>query len=182
MPLIAAGFPTPSSVVAIETDRLWLRAHHADDHATCAAIWSDPAVVRYIGGRAFTAEEVWGRLLRYAGLWSLLGYGYWAIEEKRSGQYIGDIGYADFKRDITPSLVGMPELGWVLASRTHGQGYASEALAAVTHWGDANLDGRQSVCIIAPENLASLRVAAKAGFRPWCEASYHGSPTLIFAR
>jgi RimJ/RimL family protein N-acetyltransferase len=173
---------TPSLVPTIETDRLRLRAHRADDHAACLAIWSDPAVVRFIGGRAFTAEEVWKRLLQYLGMWGLLGYGYWAIEEKRSGSYIGDVGFADLHRDLQPSLRGMLECGWVLAPQAHGHGYASEAVAAIGDWGQQHFADRRMVCIISPENLASIRVAEKAGYRLWQQAIYHDSPTLVFAR
>jgi len=172
----------PASAPPIETERLRLRAHRVDDHAGCLAIWSDPDVTRHIGGRPSTSEETWQRLLRYAGLWSLLGYGYWAVEEKSSGRYIGDVGFADFRRELTPSLDGMLECGWVLASSAHGRGYASEALAAVVAWGEAHLPGRRMVCIIAPENPASIRVADKAGFRPWLETTYHGDPTLVYTR
>ena len=55
---------------------------------------ADAAVVRHIGGRPFPAEETWAKMLRYAGLWPLLGFGYWAIEEKASGRYTGDVGFA----------------------------------------------------------------------------------------
>jgi RimJ/RimL family protein N-acetyltransferase len=166
----------------LETTRLRLRPHRADDYAICAAIWSDPDVIRYIGGRALSTEEVWKRLLQYAGLWSLLGYGYWAVEEKASGRYIGDIGYADLKRDIVPALDGMLEFGWVLAPLAHGKGYASEAVAAISAWGEAHVADRRTVCIIAPENLPSIRVAEKAGLRRWQETTYHGSPTIVFIR
>ena len=171
-----------SSVPVLETERLRLRAHRADDHAACTAIWSDPEVTRYVGGRPFTAEEVWKRLLQYAGMWSLLGYGYWAVEEKSSGRYIGDIGYADLKRDMLPSLDGMLEFGWVLALHAHGNGYASEAIAAVTAWGEQHFSALRAVCIIAPENLPSIRVAEKAGFQRWQETTYYGGPILVFSR
>lgn len=115
----------------LETARLRLRAHRVDDHAALCAIWGDHAVVRFIGGVPSTPHESWLRLLRYAGLWKLLGYGFWAIEEKAGGRMIGDIGYMDVKRGLTPTLDGMPEIGWALASAAHGRGYASEALAAV---------------------------------------------------
>lgn len=166
----------------LETPRLRLRGHRASDYAALAAIWSDPAVVRYIGGKPSTPQEAWMRLLRYPGLWCLLGYGYWAIEEKSSGRCIGDLGYADFKRDITPSLDGMPELGWVLASDCHGRGYASEALAAVMAWGRAHFGQHTAACIIDPDNAASIRVAIKAGFTLRQEAQYMGSTVLLFAR
>jgi RimJ/RimL family protein N-acetyltransferase len=182
MTAVMAGMPVAGLVPLIETERLRLRAHRAEDHAACAAIWSDPEVVRYIGGRPFTAEEVWKRLLQYIGLWSLLGYGYWAVEEKHSGRYIGDIGFADFKRDMQPSLEGMQEFGWVLAPQAHGNGYASEAVAAITAWSQAHRPELRVVCIISPENLPSIRVAEKAGFRLWQQTLYHDSPTLVFTR
>ena len=99
----------------VETARLRLRGHRAEDFDDCAAMWADPSVVRHIGGRPFPAEETWTKILRYAGLWALLGFGYWAVEEKASGRYVGDVGLADFKRDVQPSFDGAPEIGWALA-------------------------------------------------------------------
>jgi RimJ/RimL family protein N-acetyltransferase len=177
--MVGTGF---SAAPLLETERLRLRAHRADDHAGCLAIWSDPEVTRYIGGRPFSREEVWKRVLHYAGLWSLLGYGYWAVEEKASGRYIGDVGCADFKRDMAPALDGMLECGWALAPYAHGKGYATEALLAIVAWVQANLDASRIVCIIAPDNLASIRVAEKAGFRRWQDTTYHGDPTVVFIR
>lgn len=171
-----------STAPVIETERLRLRAHCADDHAGCQAIWSDPGVTRYLGGQPASREDAWKRLLCYAGLWSLLGYGYWAVEEKTSGRYVGDVGCADFKRNVLPALDGMLEYGWVLASSAQGKGYASEALLATVNWAQAHLDHPRMVCIIAPGNLASSRVAEKAGFRLWQHTTYHDEPTVVFTR
>lgn len=169
-------------VPVLETARLRLRAHRPDDHAACTALWADPDVTRHIGGRPFSAEETWRRMLASLGLWSMLGYGYWAVEEKAAGRYVGDIGFGDFRREIEPSLVGMLEFGWVLSPAVHGMGYASEAVAAATAWAAAHLPQKPAVCIIAPENAASIRVAEKAGFHPWRQTSYHGEPTLVLRR
>jgi RimJ/RimL family protein N-acetyltransferase len=38
------------------------------------------------------------------------------------------------------------------------------------------------VCIIDEGNAASMRVAAKCGFREWTRATYKGTPTLLFER
>jgi RimJ/RimL family protein N-acetyltransferase len=171
-----------AAVPVLETERLRLRAHRPEDHAACAALWSDPTVTRHIGGRPSTAEEVWKRLLQYAGLWSLLGYGYWAVEEKASGRYIGDVGLADFRRELEPSLQGMLEFGWALAPEVHGKGYAGEAVDAALAWATQQHPGLQAVCIIAPDNAASIRVAERAGFVRWQESTYHGTPTVVFRR
>src|SRR5690242_21259683 len=82
----ASGRPGLATAPTLETARLRLRAHRPDDFAACRAIWSDPEIVRHIGGKPSTGEEAWRRLLTYAGLWRLLGFGYWAIEERASGR------------------------------------------------------------------------------------------------
>ncbi len=170
------------AVPTLETERLRLRRHRADDLAPCAAMWADPAVARHLGGRPFTEEETWSKLLRYVGLWALLGFGYWVIEDKATGAFLGELGFADFRREIEPSLAGMPELGWVLAGRAHGRGYATEAVRAALAWGDAHLAGARTACIIVPENRASVRVAEKCGYRLLRLTTYKGERTAMFTR
>ncbi len=176
----AGAFEGP--VPVLETARLRLRAHRPDDHAACAGWWGDAEVTRFLGGRPFSSEETWRRMLSWRGLWSMLGFGYWAVEEKVGGSYIGDIGFADFRRELDPSLAGMLEFGWIMSPAAHGKGYASEAVAAAIGWAAQHLPAMRAVCIIAPENLASIRVAEKAGFREWRRTVYHGEPTVVFAR
>ena len=52
-------------------------------------MWSDADVVRHIGGVPSTPADAWSRLLRYAGLWSFLGYGYRAVEDRATGRFVG---------------------------------------------------------------------------------------------
>jgi RimJ/RimL family protein N-acetyltransferase len=169
-------------VPVIETDRLRLRAHRPEDLGEGTAMWGDPIVTRYIGGKPFTREEVWARLLRYAGHWSWLGFGYWAIEEKATGGFAGEVGFADFKRELEASIEGMPEIGWVVASHAHGHGYATEAVRAVLKWGDARFGRARTVCLIHPENAASLRVAEKCGYEELRRTTYKSQPTIVLAR
>src|ERR1700730_13663720 len=119
-------------VPVLESERLKLRGHRLEDFVHCAAMWADPEVARYIGGKPHTEEESWARLLRYVGHWSLLGFGYWVVEEKATGNFVGEIGFADYKRDLEPWFKGVPEIGWVFASHAHGRGYATEAVRAAT--------------------------------------------------
>jgi len=169
-------------VPTLETERLRLRGHRPDDFANCLAMWTDPLVTRFIGGKPFTQEEVWTRLLRYVGHWAWLGYGYWAVEDKTSGEFIGELGFADFKRDIQPSLEDMPELGWALVSQAHGKGYATEAVRAAISWGDEHFGERRTACIIHPENLASIHVADKCGYREFERTTYKGHTAILFER
>jgi len=174
--------PSPVEAPAIDTARLTLRGHRLDDFAELAAMWSDPIVTRHIGGRPFTEEEIWARLLRYIGHWMVMGFGYWAVRERTSGRFVGDVGLADHRRAIAPPLGDDPEMGWVLAPWAHGQGYATEAVRAVLDWAATRFGARRTVCIIDPGNSASIRVAEKSGYRQIGVATYHGDPTLVFAR
>jgi RimJ/RimL family protein N-acetyltransferase len=167
----------------LETERLRLRAYRREDFAALHAMWSDPVVMRFILGRASTEEETWARLLRYAGLWPLLGYGYWAVEERSTGRFVGDVGFADFRRDMTPSLGGAPEAGWVLSAWAHGKGLATEAVRAAHAWSDAHLAGEgHTACMILPENAASIGVAIKCGYVENGRATYKGNEDLVFRR
>jgi RimJ/RimL family protein N-acetyltransferase len=166
----------------LETERLKLRGHGLNDFIHSAALWADPKVTQYIGGKPFTKEESWTRLLRYVGHWSLLGYGYWVVEEKETREFVGEVGFADYQRDLEPSLNGIPEIGWALVSQAHGKGYATEAVFAATAWGDAHFRSATTACIIHPDNVSSIRVAAKCGYRKSQSTTYKGKPTVMFVR
>lgn len=172
---------TTPNVPLVETERLRLRGHRHDDFEALAALWTDASVTRQIGLPPSTRGDSWGRLLRYVGHWTLLGYGFWAIEEKASGRYAGEIGFADFKRAISPPLGDAPEMGWVLAPWAQGRGYASEAALAAFGWGAAHFGPVTTCCLIDPANLASIRVAEKCGFRETERVPYEGSTVLLFA-
>jgi len=141
-----------------------LNAHEASDLEALAALWADPETVRHIGRTPSSHQESWFRLLRYRGLWPLLGFGYWAIRDKMTGRFMGDVGFADFHRPIEPSITGLPEAGWVLAPWAHGHGFATEALAAALIWLDSLDVHRRVACLIGNDNFASFNVAQKNGF------------------
>ncbi len=173
----------PSTVPVIETERLLLRGHTLDDFGDSAALWADPEVTRFIGGVPQTREEAWTRLLRYVGHWSVMGFGYWVVTDRESGRFAGEVGFAEFRRAIAPPIEGMPEIGWVLARWARGRGFATEAVRAAVAWGTAHFGPDQrTVCLIAPENLASIRAAEKCGYARSGEADVHGQPILVFAR
>jgi RimJ/RimL family protein N-acetyltransferase len=169
-------------VPVLETERLTLRGHRLDDFAAYAAMWADPVVTQHIGGKPFSEEDCWTRFLRQAGHWTLLGFGYWVVEEKSSAEFAGEVGFANFKRNIEPPLGQMPEIGWALASPFHRKGYATEAVRAALAWGERHFGESQTACIIHPGNLASIRVAEKCGYRKSQLTTYKGQPTTLFVR
>ena len=166
----------------LRTARLTLAPHTPDDLADCLAMWSDPVVVRYMGGIPATPREVWDRILRYAGLWSLFGYGYWRVGETATGRFVGDVGLGEFRREITPSILGVPEAGWSFMPWAHGRGYAREAAGAMLAWADEALLDARTVCMIHPDNVASLALASRLGFEIYARTQYKDRPELLLRR
>ena len=169
-------------VPQIDTARLRLREYRNEDLEPQAAALADPDVMRFLGGAPQSREEAWRRILASHGLWGLLGFGYWVVERKADGAYLGHVGFADFKRDLTPSIVGLPEAGWIFASQGQNQGYATEAVRAALAWADDHLRAPQVSAIISHANLPSIRVAEKCGFAAREEARYKNEPILLFRR
>jgi RimJ/RimL family protein N-acetyltransferase len=170
------------NVPVLETERLRLRGHTAKDGEASAALWADASVTRFIGGRPHTGEESWARLLRYVGHWSLLGYGYWLVEEKATGAFVGEMGLADYRREIEPRFDGTPEIGWVVAPDYQGKGYATEAIQAIMNWAAQELGAEIVVCLIHPENEASLKVANRFGFEERVRTIFHGEPAIVLEK
>ena len=169
------------SAPILETPRLRLRPFRASDLEPQWASMTDPGVVRFLGGLPQSREETWRKILASPGLWALVGYGYWVAERLEDGAYLGQIGFADFKRDMSPSIEGIPEMGWILAPHAQGRGYATEAVLAALAWADEALGG-EFVAIISHDNAASIRIAEKGGFSHREEALYKGEPILLFRR
>ena len=171
--------PVHVPIPVLDTPRLVLRGHRVTDLDDSFAMWSSPEVAR-IHGKPLSREEVWARLLRYIGHWAVHDYGLWQIRERATDRFAGEVGIAEFRRDFAFSFDGAPEAAWVLAPWAHGRGYATEAMTAVLAWSAAAHP--RTVCIIAPDNAPSLRVAARLGYREIGRADFKGSPILVFER
>ena len=170
------AMPAPT----LRTQRLTLAMPAPADLEESAAMWAAPEVTAMIGGRVFTREEVWQRLLRYIGHWHALGFGGWTVRETATGAYVGDVTLMDSRRASVPSFEGTPEAGWALAPHAQGKGYAREAVAAMLAWADERLP--RTVCIIDLGNGPSLRLADQLGYRQLAKATYRDAPTLLFER
>lgn len=85
-------------------------------------------------------------------------YAIWTIS-LHDGTHIGDI---DFK-GLNPD--GMVELGYGICPAYQGQGYATEAVQAMTAWASNQPGVTRVEAETEPANYASQRVLAKAGFR-----------------
>ena len=103
--------------LTLETNRLLLRQFQESDFDAYSAMSSDPEVMRYIGqGVPMSRYESWRNMATLLGHWVLRGYGFWAVEEKSSGELIGRCGI--WNPEGWPGI----EVGWIFRRSAWGQG------------------------------------------------------------
>jgi len=171
-----------SLIPTLQTPRLLLRAYRLDEFDAYAAMWAETSVIRFIGGVPLSREAAWGRFLRQVGLWHHLGFGFFAIEDRATGTFIGEAGFHDMKRGLSPSIEGTMEAGWALIGAAQGKGLAEEAVRAALGWADIHGRGERFTCMIHPDHAASLHVARKLGFAEFTRGSYNGHPMVLLER
>ncbi len=165
----------------LETPRLNLCTPILSDFDAYAAAWADADFARFVGGEPRSRATSWQKFVQMAGFWPLLGYGYWIIVDRTTRAFIGTAGLAQFDRGIA-EIEGLPEAGWAISQSYWGQGYASEAVAAIVRWSDVELCAPETRCIIDPENTPSIRVAEKNGFTRIDEVENELGRSLVFSR
>ena len=169
------------NIPTLETERLILREFRREDFAAVFELWSDPRTGRLMGMAPMSEEDCWAKFLRSFGSWDVNGFGFWAIEEKSSGRFVGEAGFLNARRAIEPRLP-VPEMGWSFSPSAQGKGYATETVAAAIPWGEAHFGRVRFSAIIAPENEPSLKLARKFGFAEVGRTIYKDHPIIIFFR
>lgn len=154
----AAALAARTSMETLETERLLLRIFRPSDLDAYAEICADPEVMRYIkDGRTLSREETWRHMAVILGHWDLRGYGLWAVEERATGRLIGRIGH--WNPEGWPGF----ELGWMLARRFWGHGFATEGARSALRHAFSVLHVPHVISLICPENAPSIQVAQRLG-------------------
>jgi RimJ/RimL family protein N-acetyltransferase len=147
-------------VPVLHTDRLVLRAFTPDDFEPFAQIVSDPEVVQYLDdGVPISREECWRGIALFIGHWHLRGYGWWAVEDRRSGDFLGRIGL--YNPEGWPGI----EIGWLLRRDKWGAGLATEGATAALTFAFDVVGATHVISLIDARNTRSIRVAEKIGER-----------------
>lgn len=167
-------------VPELVTDRLLLRGWRDDDLEELAAIFADPEVMRYLGGRVpQTREQSRQDLDRFRSHWVRWGFGHWAVEERESGRLLGRIGL--LRHDDWHIAPGDVEVGWILGSFAWGRGFATEGGRAALQFGFVDRDLARIVSITQPENGASVHVMQKLGLRATGSTNWRGHHVVWYA-
>jgi RimJ/RimL family protein N-acetyltransferase len=142
----------------IETERLILREIDPErDFEPWARAMADENTVRYLGVKPMSRPEAWRSMALAIGHWTIRGYGFFSLEHRETGAWIGRVG------PWFPQGWPAPEVGWTIAPEFVGQGYATEAARAAVAYAFNTLGWPQVIHVIMEGNAPSIAVAQKIG-------------------
>lgn len=167
----------------LNTSRLRLRAHQVADYERYVPLWHASETALGPGPPlTLTPEEAWARLLRFVGHWSHFGFGLFLVEELATGELVGELGCAHYRRGVNQRFDTAPEGAWRMLASRRSRGYAVEAMQAVLSWLEHQHGVARSVCMIDHINTPSLKVAARLGFTEFAQYSYRGHAVALLER
>ncbi|WP_420434625.1 GNAT family N-acetyltransferase [Hyphobacterium sp.] len=144
----------------LETERLVLRVPEERDVDPLIAVMADQETAQFIGGTQ-TPPLVWRGLCGVIGHWAVRGYGFFSVEDKASGEWLGRVG------PWYPYGWPQEEIGWTIKREAWGKGYAAEAAGRCLDWVFEDLGWASAVHLIDAGNIGSQGVARKIGSYNW---------------
>lgn len=142
--------------VQLETGRLLLRLPRLEDFERYADLMADEAACRHIGGH-LPRGAAWRRFLQMPGAWAIQGFAMFSVINRADGRWLGQMG--PWRPEGWPGN----EIGYAFHPDAWGRGYAFEAAVAAIDWAFEALGWEEMVHCIAPENLASQKLAQRLG-------------------
>lgn len=144
-------------IPVLETERLIMREHRESDLAQEAGFFASDAS-RFVGG-PLPEHRVWRAMAMMLGHWAFRGFGFWALEDRATGTYLGRTGL------WFPHGWKEREIGWTLMPAARGKGYATEAALAARAHAYEVLGWDTAISQIDPANEPSKAVARRLGAR-----------------
>jgi len=143
------------------TDRLLLRQLELGDADFMLSLLNEPAFHRYIGDRGVRTCDDARAYLRDGAIDSYArhGHGLYLVALRECGTPIGICGL------VRRAGLDVPDLGFALLSQWWAQGFAHEAASAVLHYAQHTLRHDVVAAIVSPNNVASMRLLERLGFR-----------------
>jgi RimJ/RimL family protein N-acetyltransferase len=143
------------AVPVLETERLRLRAPQLQDFDHWAAFFATDRSAHEGGPK--TRRAAWETWASDVALWALKGYGPFGVEDRTTGDYLGEVGI--YHGEGYPA----PELGWFVVPEAEGKGIALESAHAVLDWVRASFDWPFITNIIEPANARSIALGLRLG-------------------
>lgn len=156
-------------ILSFESPRMRARQMTPGDLDDLISLYQNPDVAKTLGGireRAQVLESMEHKIKHQ----EKYGFGYWMIEDKQSGSFIGRCGLLHTIIDGKEVI----ELGYAFLPEFWNKGYATEISNEILRIGFEELGLEEIACFTIPENKASIRVIEKLGFVFEKECDYKG--------
>jgi RimJ/RimL family protein N-acetyltransferase len=116
-----------TEIIELTTERLRLRQWKQEDFPAFAKLNADPEVMKYYPD-TLSEQESNDMAQRFEAIIAFKGWGFWVVEKLDEEEFMGFVGLHEPTYDlpVTPCV----EIGWRLARKYWGHGYASEAAKA----------------------------------------------------
>ena len=146
----------------LETERLILREWKDEDIPVFVAMNQDPRVMEFFPALR-TEQESRDSVEGQRRHFKEHGFCFYAVELKKTREFIGFFGLFSppYQTHFTPCV----EIGWRLARKFWGTGYATEAAKAVLKSGFEKHDLKEIVSFTSTLNQPSMRVMEKIGLK-----------------
>lgn len=163
-------------MVLLETARLRMRPVQPRDLDRLSALNGDPHKMKFISP-PLSRHQMTEAMDWMIGEWQRIGYGWFAIFEKSSRAFVGQVGLQCFEYDPRSAET---ELAFVIKRSAWGRGYAREAAGEVLRFGFERHSFEKIVSVIAPDNPAPQAILRKLGFACTGERTAYGHRVMYF--
>jgi RimJ/RimL family protein N-acetyltransferase len=133
----------------VDDGTILLRARTEDDVPAITEACQDPEIARWTTVPSPYTEDDARRFVRE-------NPDAYAIVDLETGEFLGSIGWHVFDDNV--------QVGYWMKREARGRGSATRALRLLAAWAFAELGAGRVQLLTEPENIASQRVAEKAGF------------------
>lgn len=146
----------------LETKRLILRQWEDEDYPHFARMCASPEVMKYFPATLCESES-FQLADRLRALIDIHGWGFWAVELKSTGEFIGFVGLNTLDGESGIPGAPMMEIGWRTDEKFWHKGYATEAADQALRYAFFVLGVEEIYSFTALNNIPSQMVMKRLG-------------------
>lgn len=155
------------------SERLGFRNWIEEDIPAMHNVSSDPKVMQHFPG-TLSLQETTDFVHRMQNHFEKYGYCYFAVDILQTKECIGFIGlcYQTYEAPFTPAV----DIGWRLATKFQGMGYATEGAKACLAYAFDTLNIKEVYSVAVHPNTPSIHVMKKIGMEFHSEFNHDALP------
>ncbi len=175
-------------MVHLNTSRLHFKPFSSSDFdAFVTEMLCDPKVTEFYHSYRELENKEELRVKAEADFWhhfeesrAMSDFEIWALFERKNAlsQETPMVGWAGLLHTPLSDEHGGPELQYMLASRSHGKGYATEAAREVVRDAEQRNLTKKVIAVVDIPNVQSIRVLEKVGFHRITQLDAYGSSEM----